>query len=268
MASVEQVDCGIRQIELERLRTRGDERGIVPPPRPPKSGACAQQPGLLRCRLTAPGPFRRIQRGRPGGDVRFVPASTAPGQRRCVWPNVSDGKAVVDLRQTGLGPGPLVGFPKTGRGQDMMTSCLKWLMVAGVTAVFAAAAARAENIDAGKAEFQSSCASCHGADGKGKGPVSEQLKVAPADLTILAKKNNGVFPTNAVYETIYGSKTISAHGTREMPIWGDRFNPTMNYPHIIDPTYDALDPSKGLRDVVVRTRILAIVDYLSRIQQK
>ncbi len=51
-----------------------------------------------------------------GFDVRFVPASTAPGRRRCVWPNASDGKAVVDLRQTGLGPGPLVGFPKTADG--------------------------------------------------------------------------------------------------------------------------------------------------------
>ena len=149
----------------------------------------------------------------------------------------------------------------------MITSYLRWLTVAGITVVLAAAG-RAENIDAGKAEFLSSCASCHGADGKGKGPVSEQLKVAPADLTILAKTNNGVFPANAVYETIYGSKNVAAHGTPEMPIWGERFNPTMNYPHIIDPTYDALDPSRGLRDVVVRTRILAVIDYLSRIQQK
>ena len=105
-------------------------------------------------------------------------------------------------------------------------------------------------------------------DGKGKGPVSELLKVPPPDLTILAKKNNGVFPTNAVYETIYGSRTIAAHGTREMPIWGDRFNPIYNLPHNVDPFYDSLDPSRELREVVVRTRILAVIDYLSRIQQK
>ena len=106
----------------------------------------------------------------------------------------------------------------------MITSCLKWLMIASLTAVFAAAV-QAEDFDAGKAEFQSSCASCHGADGKGKGSVSEQLKVPPPDLTILTKKNNGVFPTNAVYETIYGSKAIPAHGTREMPIWGNDSTP-------------------------------------------
>jgi mono/diheme cytochrome c family protein len=147
----------------------------------------------------------------------------------------------------------------------MITGCLKWLMIAGLAAVFAAAA-QAEDIDLGKQEFQSSCASCHGGDGKGKGPLSEQLKVPPPDLTILAKNNNGVFPTNAVYETIYGSKTIPAHGTREMPIWGERFNPIMSLPHTVDPTYDALDPSRELRGVVVRTRILSVIDYLSRIQ--
>jgi len=149
----------------------------------------------------------------------------------------------------------------------MINSGVKWLMIAGFTAGFAAAA-QAEDSDIGKSEFQSSCASCHGADAKGKGPVSDQLKIPPADLTILAKKNNGVFPTKAVYETIYGSKTVPAHGTREMPIWGERFNPIMNSPHIVDPSYDALNPSRELREVVVRTRILAVIDYLNRIQEK
>lgn len=149
----------------------------------------------------------------------------------------------------------------------MITSCLKKLMIAGLAAVFATAV-QAQNVDVGKAEFQSSCASCHGLDGKGKGPVSEQLKVPPPDLTVLARNNNGVFPANATYEIIYGSKTVPAHGTREMPIWGERFNPLMNLPHIVDPTYDALNPSRELREVVVRTRILAVIDYLSRIQQK
>jgi hypothetical protein len=149
----------------------------------------------------------------------------------------------------------------------MMTRGLKCLIFASLAAGFAAAS-QAEDFDVGKSEFQSSCASCHGTEGKGKGPVSELLKVPPPDLTILAKKNNGVFPTNAVYETIYGSKTIPAHGTREMPIWGYRFNPVINLPHIVDPSYDVLDPSRELREAIVRTRILAVIDYLSRIQEK
>jgi mono/diheme cytochrome c family protein len=149
-----------------------------------------------------------------------------------------------------------------------MIKCgVKWLIITNLTAVFAAAA-QAEDFDIGKSEFQSSCASCHGTDAKGKGPVSDQLKIPPPDLTLLAKNNNGVFPTNAVYETIYGSNTIPAHGSREMPIWGYRFNPIINVPHNVDPSYDVLDPSRELREVVVRTRILAVIDYLSRIQQK
>ena len=149
----------------------------------------------------------------------------------------------------------------------MITSCLKWLMIAGLTAGFADAA-QAEDLDIGKSEFQSSCASCHGTDGKGKGPVSEQLKVPPSDLTMLAKNNNGVFPTNAVYETIHGSKTIPAHGTREMPIWGERFNPIVSLPHYVDPSYWKMAGPAQSPEVVVRTRILAVIDYLSRIQQK
>jgi len=148
-----------------------------------------------------------------------------------------------------------------------MTSGLKWLIIAGQVAGFAAAA-HAEDFDVGRIEFQSSCASCHGADGKGNGPVSELLKVSPPDLTVLARNHEGVFPTDAVYDMIYGLKTSPAHGTREMPIWGYRFNPVMNLPHIVDPTYDALDPSRETREVVVRTRILSVIDYLNHIQEK
>ena len=149
----------------------------------------------------------------------------------------------------------------------MITGCLKWLMIASLTAGFAGAA-QAEDIDIGKSEFQSSCASCHGADGRGKGPVSDQLKVAPPDLTMLAKNNNGVFPTNAVYETVNGSKTVPAHGTREMPIWGERFNPIINLPHAVDPYYWKMAGPERSPEVVVRTRILSVIDYLNRVQQK
>ena len=149
----------------------------------------------------------------------------------------------------------------------MITSCLKWLMIAGFTAGFAGPA-QSEDSDVGKLEFQSSCASCHGMDAKGKGPVSDQLKIPPPDLTTLAKNNSGVFPTNAVYETIYGSKTIPAHGTHEMPIWGDRFNPIINLPHNVDPSYWKMLGPEQSTEVVVRTRILAVIDYLNRIQQK
>jgi mono/diheme cytochrome c family protein len=149
-----------------------------------------------------------------------------------------------------------------------MTKCgVKWLAIAGLAAGFAAAA-QAEDVDVGKSEFQSSCASCHGTDAKGKGPVSDQLKILPPDLTMLAKSNNGIFPKDAVYESIDGSRKISAHGTREMPIWGERFNPIVNLPHYVDPSYWKMAGPDQSPEVVVRKRILSVIDYLSRVQQK
>ena len=142
-----------------------------------------------------------------------------------------------------------------------------FLVVARLTTGFAAAA-EAEDLDIGRSEFRSSCASCHGADARGKGPVSNQLKLPPPDLTMLAKNNNGVFPKDAVYETIDGSKTILVHGTREMPVWGERFNPVVNLPHYVDPYYWKMAGPEQSPEVVVRKRILAIIDYLGRIQQE
>ena len=149
----------------------------------------------------------------------------------------------------------------------MIANCLKWLMTAGLAAGMAGAA-KAQDADVGKSEFQSSCASCHGADGKGGGPLREQLKVPPPDLTVLANNNNGVFPATALYETIDGSKAVPAHGNREMPIWGERFNPIVSLPHSVDPSYWKLAGPEQSPEVVVRKRILAVIDYLGRIQQK
>ncbi len=127
--------------------------------------------------------------------------------------------------------------------------------------------ALADELDPGKAEYQSSCAPCHGKDGKGNGPVSAGLKVPPPDLTVLAKKDNGVFPFHFVYEIIDGRKTVIAHGTRDMPIWGDRYAPEPNKALIPRPSENVLsrflDP-----ETVVRMRILAVIDYLDRIQEK
>jgi mono/diheme cytochrome c family protein len=149
----------------------------------------------------------------------------------------------------------------------MIGSCLKWLMTAGLAAGMAGAA-QAQDVDVGKSEYQSSCASCHGADGKGNGPLRAQLKVPPSDLTVLARNNNGTFPATALYETIDGSKAVPAHGSREMPIWGERFNPIVSLPHSVDPSYWKLAGPEQSPDVVVRKRISAVVDYLGRIQQK
>ncbi len=72
--------------------------------------------------------------------------------------------------------------------------------------------------------FRAYCASCHGLDGKGHGPVAAALKTPVADLTVLAKNNGGDFPTTRVRTAIMGEEVIASHGSREMPVWGPVFH--------------------------------------------
>lgn len=72
----------------------------------------------------------------------------------------------------------------------------------------------------GQARFTQYCAVCHGASAKGDGPFANLMTTKPADLTMLAKNNNGEFPFGRVYDTIDGRNILAAHGTTDMPIWG------------------------------------------------
>jgi mono/diheme cytochrome c family protein len=138
-----------------------------------------------------------------------------------------------------------------------------WLIV-GYLVAEVNVASLAQDIDAGKSEFQSSCASCHGIDGKGSGPLSAQLKVPAPDLTILARRNNGALPLNAIYEMIDGRKMVAAHGVREMPIWGKQYMEEASVePNPVDKLDFPIEPED-----IVRTRILSLIDYILRIQEK
>jgi mono/diheme cytochrome c family protein len=72
--------------------------------------------------------------------------------------------------------------------------------------------------------FDFYCATCHGRDAKGKGPVALALKTRPADLTILARRNAGTFPKAEVVAAIDGTgRPLPAHGPGDMPVWGPLF---------------------------------------------
>jgi mono/diheme cytochrome c family protein len=95
------------------------------------------------------------------------------------------------------------------------------LMVVGVAAAPTGPTADAKAIARGSALFKQHCASCHGLDGKGGGPSAPALKTAPPDLTALAK--DGTFDEARVRTWIDGTQASSAHGTRDMPVWGRVF---------------------------------------------
>jgi hypothetical protein len=85
---------------------------------------------------------------------------------------------------------------------------------------------------------------------EGDGPAGRALKVPPSDLTVLARREKGVFPPSAVETIVRGGTPVAAHRSAEMPAWG--------------PIFYALDPS----DARVKTRIAALVGHINSIQQK
>lgn len=79
------------------------------------------------------------------------------------------------------------------------------------------------SVEQGRELYRVYCRSCHGESARGDGPTAAALKVAPADLTALARDNDGEFPAARVHDAIDGRPGLLSHGTREMPVWGLAF---------------------------------------------
>jgi mono/diheme cytochrome c family protein len=105
--------------------------------------------------------------------------------------------------------------------------------------------------DVGAQAFRTYCASCHGTSARGNGPLADQLRQLPADLTKFTTRNGGVFPGERLARIIDG-RDVPAHGDREMPVWGDAFTFSRG----------------GLSAEEVKARIAAIVRYLEGIQER
>lgn len=109
----------------------------------------------------------------------------------------------------------------------------------------------------GKDEYVFHCASCHGLDGRGNGPAASVFKIKPADLTLLSRRNGGVFPKKRVFATIDGTTIVAAHGSREMPVWGEIFERQGSN------TYNRAATAREVRE-----RIQRLVNYLESIQRR
>jgi mono/diheme cytochrome c family protein len=104
--------------------------------------------------------------------------------------------------------------------------------------------------DLGSRLFRTHCATCHGGDGRGAGPMANQLRRTPPDLTRYAARNGGLFPSEKVRRIIDG-RDVPSHGIGDMPVWGDVFRKT-----------------DDATEATVRARIDAIVRYLEAIQAR
>jgi len=85
--------------------------------------------------------------------------------------------------------------------------------------------AAAQDVAEGKALFTHYCATCHGLDAAGNGPMAPAMSLQPKNLTLLAAENGGVFPVLRVVMRIDGREPLVSHGS-EMPIFGDFFEGT------------------------------------------
>lgn len=141
----------------------------------------------------------------------------------------------------------------------MRASVLVMTAVAAALLGVSGAASAAGKKDPGKFEYQSNCASCHGVEGKGDGVNKPWLTKSPSDLSVLAKQNGGVFPFARVYEVIDGRQDVKGHGSREMPVWGYDYS-IKAAEYYMDVPYDP--------ETYVRARILALIEYINRLQVK
>ena len=124
---------------------------------------------------------------------------------------------------------------------------MRWPLLVGALCLVVAPASFAQST--GEEAFQSHCALCHGLDGRGFGPLADAMKLTPTDLTRLAGRNHGDFPTNRVTDVIRNGGAVLGHGSSAMLAWGKYF------------------AEKGEPNVA-KQRIADLVAYIKSLQQK
>jgi mono/diheme cytochrome c family protein len=101
----------------------------------------------------------------------------------------------------------------------------------------------------GEQIYKEFCAVCHGIDAKGSGPAASALKVTPTDLTQFSRRNSNKYNELKMRGIINNTDPVGAHGTGEMPIWGDVFK------------------SISANETFGQMRVDALVKYLQTIQK-
>jgi mono/diheme cytochrome c family protein len=139
------------------------------------------------------------------------------------------------------------------------TTILVAILGAALAGGVGSAYAQDKKFDFGKREYDSNCANCHGLKGKGDGPYKPFLTKSPTDISTLSKRNAGIYPFHSVYAIIDGRQDVAAHGPRDMPVWGAQYS-FKSAEAYMDVPYSS--------ESYVRSRILALTEYISRLQVK
>jgi mono/diheme cytochrome c family protein len=145
----------------------------------------------------------------------------------------------------------MMNVEDTMRHASFLTFVTVLLAVATMAGEDGAARYDASAASSGGYTFKSYCAACHGRTGHGDGALGATLRVAPADLTRISKRNRGEFPFDKVAKIIDGRQHVKGHGDSDMPAWGDAF----------------LQTRDGYDEAKVKERIRELVHYLASIQE-
>lgn len=129
------------------------------------------------------------------------------------------------------------------------------LIPAAFSLILGAGDALAQDVDAGRQVFRDYCVTCHGMEGRGDGPMTQVLTIAPPDITRLSADNNGVFPVSRVVAQIDGRVPVLGHGG-PMPIFGPVF----------DGQAGALDSETGA-PILTSETMVDVVSYLETLQR-
>lgn len=103
-----------------------------------------------------------------------------------------------------------------------MKTGLQIATLCGFAMGMVSSSAMAQEVSEGAKLFERHCATCHGIDGKGQGPMAGVLLIQPTDLTGLAASNDGALPVLRVVRRIDGRDPLVSHGS-PMPVYGDFF---------------------------------------------
>lgn len=104
----------------------------------------------------------------------------------------------------------------------------------------------------GSALFKTYCSSCHGARAEGDGPLADQLRMRPPDLTLMAQRMGTSFTPEKVARIVDGRDPLRGHGGPDMPVWGDAFKSSRD----------------GYSDAAVKAKIKALVEFIQEVQKQ
>jgi mono/diheme cytochrome c family protein len=131
------------------------------------------------------------------------------------------------------------------------------VLVAGSLSASPALAAgeQAASLSESRQLFIQACAPCHGLAGTGNGPVAAALVTPPSDLTQLSARHGGIFPRDDVAAVLSGDRPVRPHGSREMPVWNQRFGVSGGTP-------------TGIAAIYARRRLDLLLSQLESIQRE